>query len=214
MRIGGSVSAAPLAVGPHAGASSISSATTTVGSNTARCMHARSYVQRRSNAVSTRRDSVTSGRSTSRARTPRRVAAARRPEINTSGTPEPGTVDAPAKTSPGTRASTLLGPERPRLQHRVAQRPGRAALEPHRLPVERVEAALDDDVGRIAELADAALEVVGEPPAVACPVDLAVEVRHRFERVHRRAPGGRGERVADRLQGDEQRRVASCGRHA
>ena len=198
MRIGGSVSAEPLAVGPHAGASSIRSATTTLGSNTARRMPR----DRTSSAAPRRcRQPVvairfTSGRSTSRA-----AYSSTRSRGEATGDQHErharaGHGRGSGEDQPGHAPVDVARPERARLQHRVAQRPGRATLEPHRLPVERVEAALDDDIGRIAELADAALQVVGESPAVACPVDLAVEVRHRFERVHRRA--ARRERRADR----------------
>jgi hypothetical protein len=111
VRIGGNVSATPLAVGPHAGASSISSAMTTVGSNTARCMARQSYVPHCSALLSIA--AVDRGRhqrtiDVSRAYSSTRCAA-RRPEISTSGTLEPGTVEAPTKTRPGTRRSTLFG---------------------------------------------------------------------------------------------------------
>ena len=52
VRIGGNVSAAPVAAGPHADANDTTTATMPVGMITARCMTARSYVRQRTGALS------------------------------------------------------------------------------------------------------------------------------------------------------------------
>ena len=92
-----------------------------------------------------------------------------------------------------------------RTGDRVAERERRAALEPARLPVERVDRSLDHRIDRIAELTDPTSKVVGEPIAVSPPIDPAVEVRHRFERVDGRATRTARRGVADRLHRHEDR---------
>ena len=134
-------------------------------------------------------------------------AAASLPDTSTIGTPTPGTVDDPTNTSPGTRRSTLRGRNGPVWRNVWASANGVPRSMPMRLPVERVVDLLGDDVDRVAGGGDLAAQARHGPLAVARPVDAAVEVRHRLERVQRRAPG-RGERgVVERVQRDEDRRV-------